>query len=412
MGDRSRGNPYSLAFTLATIIAPLKRHAELLCVLAVAAILLSFYVKQNPNYSFTLLADAFLHGHVDVTAHWPGANVETVLVNEKRYVVQDPFPALLFLPFAALLGANAWSQEVASLCSGLVTIALYWLLFRRMGLDRARRLWLTAFVWLGTDLYWCTSAAGVWYVAVVISNLLTAWTFYELASRRRGWLIGLLAGAVLFTRPTMIVILVMYPYLMTLGAFGRQANLRRDLWGFLYAIAGSALGWIGFNEARFGTITNVAYSIYCAQVDVDVCRAGLFGFKYFVYQLYAFFLRPPTVQIFDQLSAWPYFGIGVEGIALTFTSPALIAACWAPRSRVVIALWIATIVTAIPSFLYYVNGFLQVGMRHALDFEPFIFVLMAYALRDNDRRWFRGLIAFSCIMGLWQSCFWWFYLGK
>lgn len=392
-----------MAFAL---VPRLRRHAELLSVLAVATAFLVWYIKQDPNPSFTLLADAFLHGRLDITATWPGASVESVLVDSKRFIVQDPFPALLFLPFVAILGPGGRSEELGSLCTGIATVAVYWLLFKRMGLDRRQRLWLIAFVYLGTDLYWCTSAAGVWYAAVVVSNLLTACTFYEIATKRRGWLIGLLVGAVMFTRPTMVCVLLLYPYLMALGAFGQQPGLKRDLQQYLYAIIGAGCGWVWFNEIRFGTITNIAYEIYCTQVDVQVCRAGLFGLKYFVYQLHAFFLRSPTIQLSGQVSAWPYFGVSVEGIALTFTSPALVASCWAPRSRVVISLWIATIVTAAPSFLYYVDGFAQVGMRHALDFEPFLFVLMAYALRDNGRHWFFLLIAFSCVMGAWQSWYW------
>ncbi len=50
--------------------------------------------------------------------------------------------------------------------------------------------------------------------------------------------------------------------------------------------------------------------------------------------------------------------------------------------RWVVALWVAALLTAVPNFLYYVNGYAQFGMRHALDFEPFLVALMMLAVRD------------------------------
>jgi len=61
-----------------------------------------------------------------------------------------------------------------------------------------------------------------------------------------------------------------------------------------------------------------------------------------------------------------------------------------PR-RLVVSLWCATFLVAGPSLLYYANGGAQFGMRHALDFEPFLFVLLAIAA--TQLRWRRHLVA-------------------
>jgi hypothetical protein len=71
-----------------------------------------------------------------------------------------------------------------------------------------------------------------------------------------------------------------------------------------------------------------------------------------------------------------------------------------PRD-LVIGLWIATVVVAGPSFVYYVNGFAQFGMRHALDFEPFVLVLMALAYPSRVPPWGRALIVWSVLVGIW-----------
>ena len=71
-----------------------------------------------------------------------------------------------------------------------------------------------------------------------------------------------------------------------------------------------------------------------------------------------------------------------------------------------LALWALVLVNAIPNFLYYVNGFAQFGMRHALDFEPFAIAVMMLAVRDRFPRWGYVLVAYSTIVGFWGSWYW------
>jgi hypothetical protein len=56
--------------------------------------------------------------------------------------------------------------------------------------------------------------------------------------------------------------------------------------------------------------------------------------------------------------------------------------------------------------MYYVNGSIQFGMRHALDFEAFAYVLMALAARRGLHPFWRLLIAVSVLMGIWGAWFW------
>ncbi|HTD38675.1 MAG TPA: hypothetical protein VK669_14280 [Candidatus Limnocylindrales bacterium] len=95
------------------------------------------------------------------------------------------------------------------------------------------------------------------------------------------------------------------------------------------------------------------------------------------------------------------------GIALTFTSPALILAFLAKRPRnVVIALWITTVLVAAPAFLYYLNGWVQFGTRHFLDLMPYVFALMCIGVRDRLPRWGIALIVYSALVGAWGVWYW------
>jgi hypothetical protein len=71
-----------------------------------------------------------------------------------------------------------------------------------------------------------------------------------------------------------------------------------------------------------------------------------------------------------------------------------------------VALWIATVLVAAPSFLYYLNGWWQFGMRHMLDFLPYLFALMAIGVRDRMPRWGIALIVWSALVGAWGVWYW------
>ena len=103
----------------------------------------------------------------------------------------------------------------------------------------------------------------------------------------------------------------------------------------------------------------------------------------------------------------PYFKVDPHGFALTFTSPALVLAFLAkgPR-RLIASLWITAVLVAIPSFLYYLNGWYQFGMRARARLRAVLLVLMALAVRDRMPRWGAALCAYSVFVGLWGVWYW------
>jgi hypothetical protein len=255
----------------------------------------------------------------------------------------------------------------------------------------------------------------VWFVSPVVAVALTGICLWECAGRQRGWLVGLCAVAAVATRFTLLPALLLYGFLIASGDLAalrpsepsgesRPFDRRSNLLAYGFIVVAAVAGYAYYNVVRWGTVVDLGYVLFCA-TDA-VCSQGLFGLKYLGYELYAFFVRGPALVVHGQVAVWPYLAIDRAGLALTFTSPALVMACWVPRSRVMVAFWVTTVLVAIPSFLYYIDGWRQVGMRHALDFEPFIFVLMAIALRDCPRWWFSLLMGISMAVGVWQVWYW------
>jgi hypothetical protein len=160
--------------------------------------------------------------------------------------------------------------------------------------------------------------------------------------------------------------------------------------------------WVWYNLARWGTWYDIGYTAWYHQDQAGSPVGSPFQLQYFPYQLSSFFAQLPQF-----MPAYPWVQPTYSGIALTWTSPALVLSFFArgPR-RWLIAMWTAVLLAAAPNFVYYVNGFAQFGMRHALDFEPFLIGLMFLAVREKMPRWSYVLIAYSIVVGLWGCWFW------
>ncbi len=360
---------------------------------AVTAILSHF--RPTPYNNFVLLAQALLHGHAWID--WPGAYIDALHYGANRYyVIEAPLPALLLVPFVAIFGTQT-NQTVLGVVLAGIAVGAAWELGERFGLRRSANAWICAFLLAGTDLLWCAMLGDVWFVAHVCAVCFTMLALVELAGRRRGWLVALFAACAFESRFSMIAVLPVYLYLLI-----TPAPSRKRVTSFVAVLIGVGMLWALYNLARWGTWIDVGYTTWYHQDQVGMPTGSPFRLTYLPYQLGSFFVQMPT-----ELPTFPWLRPEFSGVALTWTSPALVLAFLARAPvRWVIALWIAALLAAIPNFLYYVNGFAQFGMRHALDFEPFLVALMMLALRQRFPRWGYALIAYSIAVGLWGCWYW------
>lgn len=375
--------------------------------LAIAALLSHF--RPTPYNNFVLLAQAFLHGRTWID--WPGSYIDALQYHGRYYVIEAPLPAILLLPFVALFGTQTNQTALAVvLCAAAIGAA--WELGERFGLRPQTNAFVCAFLLAGTDLLWCATFGDVWFIAHVSAVCFTMLALLELAGKRRGWLVALFAACAFESRFSMIAAIPVYIYLLStpslfhpeerLDGASRRANAKTQLTSFASALIVVAALWVWYNRARWGTWYDIGYTAWYHQDQVGMPTGSPFRLSYLPYELWSFFVQMPTA-----LPAYPWLRPEYSGVALTWTSPALLLAFFARKPiGWVAALWIAAILTAIPNFLYYVNGFAQFGMRHALDFEPFLVALIMLAVRKRLAWWAMALIGYSVITGLWGCWYW------
>ncbi len=379
------------------------------------------HFRSTPYNNYVLLADALLHGHTWI--NWPGAYIDALTHHGQHYVIEGPVPALLLLPYVAIADAAANQTLLSAILCG-VAIGAAWELARRLGVSRATNIWLTIFLLAGTDLLWCATLGDVWFIAHVSAAAFTLLALVELCGKRRGWLVALWSVAAAGSRFSLVLALPVYAALL-IATDAQPEKWRADLnrlrapflgFGGLLVAAGAV--YVAYNLSRWGTVADIGYTTWYHQDSAGSPTGSPFRLQYLSYQLWSFFVQRPDFAV-----AFPWIHPTYSGVALTWTSPALIFALWARTPRAfVLALWSAAILVAVPSFLYYVNGFAQYGMRHALDFIPFLFALMALAARDQPGLspstysgqalpkglplWTKVLIVYSCIASLYGVWYW------
>jgi len=383
------------------------------------------------NYSY--LADALLHGHIDVP-NIPDY-LESVAFRGHTYMHFAPGGAWISLPFVALFGIEGFNCAYLTLFLGAVDSALAYLALEQLKLGKSirSRIVLTLMLTIGTVHFYCSSLGGSWQLGHISTMffLLLSWNFLfsvKSADTPKGYLriflCGLFFGLAVCCRLSALLgaVFILY-YIYTIYRFDIKAYLSfccgAAIFGSLYML---------YNFVRFGTIMDEGYSLtylkdYHREVYNQLQNAplseqrrlfkaykkecgGPLQLKFVSYNLYSILMMAPTFS-----HDFPYLIPELTGVAITFTSPMLYLAVTARQKKgIVIALWISAIATAIPFMMNYGNGMGQFGMRYSLDFTPYLWLLMCLGLGKTKLRWWMiaGFI-FCFASNLWGALYWKFY---
>ena len=149
-------------------------------VLAAAAAIV--YVVSNPLHDdlynhFVWQADAWLHGRLPIAypvSSGPFQNwyFQDVMPDPRHpglgILPFPPLPAVVLLPFVALMGMATPASLVAALL-GAVDVGLAWRLCRRLAADRGVALVATAFLAFGTVAWYAAAIGTTWFLAHVVA---------------------------------------------------------------------------------------------------------------------------------------------------------------------------------------------------------------------------------------------------
>jgi hypothetical protein len=362
----------------------------------------SGFAHPTAYNNYALLGDAWLHGRVWI--YQPSPAIDALEYMGRYYIIEAPMPAVLMLPLIAISGTDANQTIVAVLCAA-VMIAAFDVIMGRMGIEGRVRGWMLAFAAMGTVLWWCASFPAVWMFAHIAGAMFLTLAIAEWYGHRRPWLVGLLLACAALSRfPTILAAL---PFAWWLWAETPKSDRVRRIAQLAAGAAPLLLIYAAYNYMRWQTFADVGYTLWYHQDQVGQPTGSPFRLEYLPFNLFSFFVLGPQFQ-----PTFPWFHPTGLGVSLTLTSPALLLAFGAPaRTRESIAMWASTALIALPSLLYYVNGFEQFGMRHAMDFLPPLLVLCARGMDRFPRAAAIGLVVFSIFANAYGEWFSWVYRG-
>lgn len=324
---------------------------------------------------------------------------DIVTIDGRHYQAMSLLPTVPYFPFVPFEALWPFSRWIVSDAVGIVAAWLALPVARRYGPGGSATYWLAALGAFGTMLFTLAIEGNFYYLAHLESVLLTFLALIEWRDRRRAWVIATLIGLAGLARPTLLIVVV--PIGLALLAEARdRVRVAAEL---ALPIAGALALTGAFNYVRFGSPLETGYDIAWVVAPLDSVRAqGLFSIVHVPANLALFIgggfgIRPD----------FPWLVPSIQGQSILLTTPALLIAFNAGlRDKQNVMLWGAAILAAIPVFLYYGGGGAATyGYRYAMDFIPFLFALVAIAVKErfgNLERVLIGLsVAFVCYGYIW-----------
>jgi hypothetical protein len=347
-----------------------------------------------------------------------------------------PLPALLLVPFVALVGLDVDDQL---LFTGLaaIDVAICWWMIGRLRVSGAVRVVTTVFFAFGTAFWYTAQNTTTWYQAHIVAVGLTMLAVGlaleadgsvrsvggRLAMDRRGFAIGLLFGLATTARLTVILAA---PFFMLVGPGG---GWWRRAWSVGVGAAIPVGALLVYNVVTTGHLFHPAYD-HLYQLEARAYTT--LGYRlewaaedprYLPQNLAIMLLSGPDVlpdhlrdtlgTIDRPLCTAPGATRGLfdvscpialprdTGMSVLLTSPALLLAIPAfldrGRRRIVLAATLAILLVSIANLMHFSQGWVQFGYRFANDTVPFALVLVAIGTsrlvdRVPTRRWAMPLV--------------------
>jgi hypothetical protein len=364
-----------------------------------------------------LQAQAWLHGHLDIGIHIH----DSIRIGGKFYIVYPPLPALLMVPFVALLGAK-FSDVWFTWAFAALNIIL---LFRTLEVMRVRsitnrlpleNLIIALTFGFGTIALWLCLGGKVWFTVQTISIFGIMLTLHSTLSRR--WPLATLGiGMVLLTRTSdaLMGIVPLIVYLHDLG-IGRHIQNRwhflpqrwpsiRELAAILAPFSVALLIYLVHNKLYFNNPLSTGFDIQNQQ-NYPTIKYGILSWHYIWPNFVVDFLRWPTFNFAGALDLYPqpdFFSSGI-GTSIFFSTPLLVIFLSSPQGKTTHnwlrnTLWITVALMLISVLLYCTTGWNQVGSRYLFGFYPLLFLLLAQRVAPLDIRWI-GLAGLSIFINL------------
>jgi hypothetical protein len=369
--------------------------------LFIANIFSQFSAPQE-NQQFVDLANSFLNGQLSFL---PSARsiYDSSLVNNRFYWPLGPLPGVMLMPFVFFAGPYMMQGYLQFILIGVI----FYLLYKIAQSILKRR---QDALWLSFGYIFSTAFIGValqpysWQFAQVVATLFVLAALKEYVYKKRWFSIGFYLALAIAARLDLILAVVFFAGSIIFQ--NRHARHKISQAVLLCVPLGISVALLlAYNYFRFNNIFDPGYaSQHLTDTFLIANRnEAVWGLIHFPANLYYFFFKGPDGVFLPgtQILTYPYLRENDWGMSIFLTSPLFLWIVKAPfRKKEVILAGSTVILIAFAIFGYYGIGYDQFGYRYALDFYPFLFLMLLFALQKHVPHALKFVIAFSFIFNL------------
>lgn len=351
-------------------------------VLGISVILTTNTSVQFGNQHFIYLAKSFLEGKLyfsDVSS----LGVEDMSLYDGKYYWSLGFiPAILMMPFVAIFG-NQVQHSVVSLPLVLGTVYLLYKISKSFLKTKSLVLLLPFSYVFSTAYIMVAIAPFSWYFSHVVATFFLILSIYLTILKNKPFLAGLFFSCAFLTRISLLFSLpffILFPYF-----FLKEKSLSQII-KFIIPVSLGALIFFTYNYLRFDNFfeTGYRYQILFPQLVANRLE-GMWSIKHFASNLYLFFISSPIVEFYPGSFVTRRIETNQLGMSFLFTSPILLYLSKADlKNKLNLISLSAVFLTCIFLFGSFGLGCRQYGYRFALDFQPFLYIMLCGVFKDKE----------------------------
>lgn len=330
---------------------------------------------------------------------------------KQRYFMSfPPGPSVLMMPLAAVWGYQV-NDVLFTIFFAALNVMLMYILLRKLSVGgrsgRARddNLWLTVLFGFGTVHLWTAVLGQVWFTALIVG--LTFALLYILCAidAKHPFWAGLFLAMAFATRtPLLFTCVFFFAFVFFPGG-----KWRKDDWPGAFKklalfcapclVIGLSLLWM--NAIRFESLSEFGHTYLAAGGLKRIQQYGLFNIHFLSKNLSAMLTLLPRFQ-----PEAPFIVVSKHGMSMLLSTPVFFY-LFMPEAREsqqdkfwYRLLWGTVAVTALPGLFYQNTGYAQYGFRFALDYMPYLILILAVGRRPLSR-----LFKFLVLVGILVNAF-------
>lgn len=350
---------------------------------------------------FSYLAKSFAEGKLYFTQE-PGSWIDSSFFNGKYYWPLGPFPAILLTPFAFLFGVI--KQGYVHFIINILNFTIAFKIAKKIIGNNTDAWWLSFGYIFGSQYFFLSLFPWSWWYAQILSHLLLITALYLYLNKKNYLLIGIFIATAFLTRTNLILATIFFILLIIFD--NTKTHIKIKNLTLLITPILSGLFFYGlYNYLRFNNPVEQGYNLQLLHYKQLAANRsfGLWSLVHFPSNLYHLFLAAPEGKFIPgtKIIEFPFLKPNVWGMSIILTSPLLL---WIFKAKWrVLEVKIATLTSLallISILGYYGIGVNQYGYRYALDFSPFLYLILVYTFRNGVSNLFKIVVCLTFLISL------------